>query len=349
MKKNEMNNFSILLQDWYEKNRRILPWREEATSYHVWLSEIMLQQTRVEAVKGYYSRFLEMFPSPLSLASADIDTVNKLWEGLGYYSRARNLLKAAIIIKEKYGGVVPSQKSDLLELPGVGEYTSNAIMAIAYHKPYVALDGNLIRIFARLCECSLKAKDPKIKEKASNFYRARLTIDPSVFNQALMDLGELVCLPHGTPRCSFCPFASICKAHQNKHELAYPVLEEKTKKKKVELTLFIVRYKDSILIQKRNDIGLLASLYEIPNVEGCLSPSEAEKYLIEKGFALISLTSLPKKKHVFTHLVWDMNAYLVMVNGYPNGSLFVNQDELRHSYSLPSAFTHYMGYFFEAD
>lgn len=348
MKKDEISDFSISLQDWYEKNRRILPWREDTTSYHVWLSEIMLQQTRVEVVKEYYRRFLEMFPNLLSLANADIDTVNKLWEGLGYYSRARNLLKAATIVKEKYDGIIPNQKDDLLKLPGIGEYTSNAIMAIAYHKPYVAIDGNLIRVFARLCECPIKDKDPKMKEAASYFYTNRLTIDPSVFNQALMDLGELVCLPHGAPRCSICPFSSVCKAHKNKRELAYPIIEKKAKKRKIELTLFIIRHEDSILIRKRNDRGLLASLYEIPNVEGLLSLKEAEQYLIDRGFALFSIASLPEKKHVFTHLAWNMNAYLVRVNGYPNGSLFVNEEELNRSYSLPSAFQHYADYFFKA-
>lgn len=342
-----MNDFSSLLLDWYNKNRRVLPWREEPTPYHVYLSEIMLQQTRVSAVIGYYKRFLDAFPTIESLADSSEDEVNKLWEGLGYYSRARNLRKAAMKIVSSYGGIFPQNKKELQMLPGVGDYTSSAIMAIAYDAPYVAVDGNLIRVYSRLMESPLESKSQEMKETARRFYLSRLSIAPSMFNQALMDLGELVCLPHGAPHCHICPFASICKARINHHEYRYPVTKEKPKKTSVDITLFLIRFENSILIRKRDNQGLFASMYELPSVERKLSKNEAEKELIREGFAIRSIESLPKKRHVFTHLVWNMEAYLVEVSSSLHGGLFVKKEELEERYSLPSAFRHYEANFFQ--
>lgn len=347
MKNDKLTDFSSILEGWYKNSRRILPWREEPSPYHVWLSEIMLQQTRVEAVKKYYSRFLAYYPNITALANGDLDFIYKLWEGLGYYSRARNLFKAAKIVQEQYGGELPKKKEILLSLPGIGEYTSNAIMAIAFHEPYVAIDGNLIRVFARLFESPFSSKEERIKQEAHAFYLSHLQIDPSVFNQALMDLGELVCSPNGTPHCEVCPFHSKCLAHKNKRELDFPFAPKKVLKKECDMTLFIVRYRDSLLIKKRPEGGLLSSLYEVPNATSHLTREEVEKLFVSKGFYLLSISSLPNRKHIFTHKVWNMRAYLVEISDFKGDYLFVNEEELERSFSLPSAFQHYAQYFFK--
>ena len=341
-----MDDFSSLLSIWYSKNRRILPWREDPTPYHVYLSEIMLQQTRVSAVIPYYNRFLNAFPTIESLAKASEDEVNKLWEGLGYYSRAKNLRKSAFEIMTTHGGIFPHTKRELEKLPGIGEYTSSAILSIAFEEPYIAVDGNLVRIYARLTESPLESDSVEMKDSARQFFFSRLSISPSVFNQALMDLGELVCLPNGTPRCVNCPFASFCKANLSSHQYRYPLVKEKRKKKAIDMTLFIIRLGDSVLIRKRADKGLFASMYELPNVNGSLTKKEAEKELIREGFVIQSIKMLGKKKHTFTHLIWHMQAYLVEISSSLHDGLFVKKEDLKGKYSLPSAFRHYEADFF---
>ena len=330
------------LSDWYQKNRRILPWREDPTPYHVWLSEIMLQQTRVEAVKGYYHRFLERFPDIASLASADEESVLKLWEGLGYYSRARNLHKAASEIVSRFGGEFPSSKEDLLSLPGIGEYSASAILSIAFQKKEVAVDGNLLRVYSRLEASSVPIQDPKAKKACHDYFLPHLGERPGDINQALMDLGELICLPNGSPHCEACPLQGICKAHAMHQETSFPVVGKKTEKTIIPLTVFLLRLDEKIILSKRPPKGLLASLYELPNVEGHLSIEEAKERLEGLGFQVESIQKSKDHKHVFTHRIWEMRAYSVRVLTIPKGYFVAELRELSSKFPLPSAFSRFL-------
>lgn len=341
-----MSDFSFALEKWYKENGRLLPWRNAPTPYQVWLSEVMLQQTRVEAVKGYYDRFLKRYPTLPSLASSLLDEVNKLWEGLGYYSRARNLRNGAQKVMSDFDGELPTTQKELLTIPGIGEYTSKAILAIAFHQKYVAVDGNLIRVYSRLEESPLEAKSLEIKEKVNTYFFHHMDIDPSLFNQALMDLGELVCLPKGTPLCKSCPLRSYCKASASNKAALYPLVSPKKEKKEISLTVFVVSYQNSILIQKRPNKGLLASLFELPNVEKVMDAADVTLYFSKLGHHVSSVRYLGEKIHVFTHLKWKMKGFYVEVEETLPNELFVNEAELNRSYSLPSAFRHFEKDFF---
>lgn len=334
-------DFEESLLSWYRRFGRLLPWRKkDASPYEVLLSETMLQQTQVSKVLGYYSRFIEKFSNLKSLSRANEEDVLKLWEGLGYYSRARNLLKAAKAIEENHGGVFPEDEEGLLSLPGIGAYTSQVILAIAFHKKAIAVDGNLLRVYSRLVECDEEDEGRK-KGMCSAFLSGHLLkSDPSDYNQALMDLGELVCLPHGTPLCSSCPLLPFCRAAKKGTAMDYPKKKAKTIRKEKDLTVFLVRHKGLFLIRKRSEKGLLASLYEFPNVEGLLSRQEAQGLLEKEGFHVSSLDDLGKGKHVFSHLVWNMTAYQAEADSIPDGKdlLFVTKEEIERQYSLPSAF-----------
>ena len=338
------NSFCEKLLAWYDENRRILPWRESPSPYGTWLSEIMLQQTRVEAGKAYYLRFMEALPTIEDLANAEEDLCLKLWEGLGYYSRVRNLHKAAKKLVEEYDGELPCDVKELTKLPGIGEYTASAIASMAFGKKEVAVDGNLLRVYSRLEEDSTNIKDPKAKEKCRAFFLKKMDERPGDFNQALMDLGELVCLPNGAPKCDACPLASFCKAHKAKKEQDYPVVEKAKTKKEEGRIVFLLQYQGKIAIRKRPDTGLLASLYEFPNVLGEKEESWAANYLKEKSFSFQSLTSIGEAKHVFSHLVWKMKGYRVELDALPkeNDLLFVTKEELLERYSIPSAFSYYL-------
>lgn len=328
------------LLEWYWANRRHMPWREDPTPYHVYLSEIMLQQTQVDTVIPYYLRFLDRFPTLSSLADADEEEVLKLWEGLGYYSRGRNLHRSAEKIKETFGGAIPMDKASLLSLSGIGEYTSKAIRSIAFHQKEIAVDGNLIRVFSRLEE-SQEDNLQKMKDACENYFLHELQKeDPSAFNQALMDLGETVCLPHATPLCDQCPLFKYCKAGKDHTALAYPPPKKAKAKKTVPLTVFLLTHDGRIAIRKRPDEGLLASLYEFENVPGELSQMEAKDYLSSRGFVVSSIEDLGKGRHVFSHLVWMMRGYRVELGEIPSPSdaLWVNKKEVLTKYPLPSAF-----------
>ena len=322
---------TLRLLAWYDANRRILPWREDPTPYHVWLSEIMLQQTRVEAVKKYYARFIERLPDIRALSEADEDTCSKLWEGLGYYSRVRNLRKAAIVIEREYGGVMPGTRKNLAKLPGIGAYTSAAIASIAFGEPVPAVDGNLQRIFAR------------------RIFQERIPDNrPGDYNQALMDLGAMICLPNGAPKCTDCPWEGDCLARREGREKALPVPKKKKEKRVEELTVLLVRTKDMVLIRKREETGLLAGLFEFPNETGHLTEQEAEALLLQEGLLPLSVRELPPARHVFTHLVWEMTGYEIWVREpregdpcLPEGEKFVSLPEAAAVCSIPSAFAVY--------
>ena len=328
------------LLDWYAANCRDLPWRVNKDPYRVWISEIMLQQTRVEAVKGYFIRFLARFPDVASLASTDEDEVFKYWEGLGYYSRARNLLKCAKVIVNEHDGIFPTTKEELLKLPGIGEYTAAAISSICYGEKQVAVDGNLYRVFARLTAREKTLLDPKERETCMRYFRKWMeNADAGIVNQALMDLGELVCLPGGAPHCLQCPFAIECKAHQKGKELLYPSKKPKKEKKSEPLIVFLIRFERKYVISKRPDSGLLASLYEFPNVKGT-SLSEAKRKLLSKGIDIKQTKFVGKAVHVFTHKKWDMAYYLAQATAVNLDSvLLASREELSSKYAIPSAFS----------
>ena len=263
-----MSQAQTLLQ-WYDEHKRDLPWRDDPSPYHVWLSEIMLQQTRVEAVRGYYARFLEALPTIRSLAEADEDVYLKLWEGLGYYSRVRNLHKAAGQIMREHGGKMPETSGELQKLAGIGPYTSAAIASICFGERIPALDGNLLRVFARLTGYEEDIKSGPAKKAAMQYYLETFPQErPGDYNQALMDLGAVICLPNGAPLCEACPWNGSCVAHARGRETELPVVPAKKKRPVEERTVFLIYYDQRLALRKRPEKGLLAGLYEYPNHGG---------------------------------------------------------------------------------
>lgn len=333
-----MSELSKALLDWYDVHHRVLPWRETKDPYRIWVSEIMLQQTRVETVKPYYLRWMEAFPNIKALAEAPEEAYLKLWEGLGYYSRVRNLAKGAKAIQEQYLGVMPETKKELLSIPGIGSYTASAILAIAFGEKEVAVDGNLIRIYARLTKSSIVPNDVSSKKACEDYLLQHIDEDRAGdFNQALMDLGELVCLPNGTPKCLQCPFARFCKAHLEGKETAYPLPKRKVEKRQEKRAIFCLIYQNKVLLFKRPNEGLLAGMYEYLNVQ---TDEKAKPEMILKNLNIPckSLTLLGKKKHIFTHLVWDMEAYVGYLEKAPNEGVLASREDILDRYTIPSAF-----------
>lgn len=320
-----------------------MPWREDATPYHVYLSEIMLQQTQVDTVRAYYERFIQRFPTLPELAKAEEEEVLKLWEGLGYYSRGRNLHQAAIEILQRYHGELPRSKEDLLALPGIGEYTSKAIRAIAFHEKEIAVDGNLMRVYARLVE----QKEPnleKMKGFCNDFFLTKLVKeDPSEFNQALMDLGEMVCLPKAEPRCDECPFVSFCQAHLHQTTTLYPPGKKSKAKRVEEWTLFLFSCQGKIALIKRPNEGLLASLYAFPSLPGKLGKEDLVAAFKNWGIEADNVLPLPEKEHVFSHLIWQMKAYRIPLEEMPKVPewIWVTPAKLTTDYPMPSAYAYY--------
>ena len=351
---------SAALLSWYDRNRRILPWREDPTPYHVWLSEIMLQQTRVEAVKKYYLRFTRVLPDIASLSAAPEDVLLKLWEGLGYYSRVRNLQKAAAVMMEKYGGQMPRTKAELLSLPGIGDYTASAIASIAFGECVPAVDGNLLRIFARMTEYGAGIRTETAKTAARRFFAPLMPQErPGDFNQALMDLGSSVCLPNAAPLCRECPWAEACLAHMHGTESAFPVPEVKKARKISRKTVFVIHYHDKIALRRRPAKGLLAGLYEFPNAEGLLDAEQAAAFVRSLGFEPLRIQPLPPAKHIFTHVEWRMQGMDVLVDETavlpgehgavsagegeekPSAVFMADIAQINEKYSIPSAFEVY--------
>ena len=346
-KRSEMTQESArVLLSWYDENKRSLPWREDPSPYHVWLSEIMLQQTRVEAVLGYYRRFLAALPDTGALAAAPEDQYLKLWEGLGYYSRVRNLHKAAVMIVEDFGGKMPETSEALRRLPGIGAYTAAAIASIAFGEPVPAVDGNLLRIFARLTLYDRTIKDESAKKAAEAFYRSFIPADrPGDFNQSLMDLGATLCLPNGEPLCGACPLSGQCLARREGRTGDIPVKTPKKERRVEEKTVFVIRRGKGVLIGKRPNKGLLAGLYEFPNAEGHLDMKEAARFVQSLGFEPVRLVPLPGARHVFSHVEWHMTGYDVLVDeaGDQSSGYFFAADaeSLEDTWSIPSAFAAY--------
>ena len=342
---------------WYDRYRRHLPWREDPTAYHVWVSEIMLQQTRVEAVRGYYARFMERFPDIRSLAESEEDECLKLWEGLGYYSRARNLRRAAGVIMDQYGGEMPRTAGELRKLPGIGPYTSAAIASIAFGERIPAVDGNLLRVFARLALYEKEIKTPAASKAAEDFFLQAMPQErPGDFNQALMDLGAGVCIPGGTPACQTdgeCPLRDYCGACRTGRCGDLPVMPVKKARRIEHRTVLVIRDDDNILLRRRPAKGLLAGLYEFPNEEGWMTEAEALDRAESYGCMPAGIRRLPDARHVFTHLEWHMRGYEIRSRAFSDtfpdntpvaghspetgGCFAAPLGDLRDKYAIPGA------------
>lgn len=331
------------LLSWYESHARVLPWREDPEPYRVWISEIMLQQTRVEAVKPYFERFMQKLPCVEALASVEDDHLMKLWEGLGYYNRARNLKKAAVMVMEQYGGAMPSDYGELLGLPGIGSYTAGAIASIAFGQAVPAVDGNVLRVISRV----LASRDDILKQSTKRWMEELLgEIMPSdrasQFNQGLIEIGAVVCVPNGEPRCAECPLASLCLARAQGLIGEIPVKTPAKKRRIEERTVCILEFGNQVAIRKRDENGLLASLYELPNALGHLAQEElAEAFCLEPE-TVAEITALPAAKHIFSHVEWRMVGYRILLNQRPpEAYLTVEKEELKEIYPLPNAFGRY--------
>ena len=341
------------LLEWYEKGHRCLPWREEPTGYNVWISEIMLQQTRVEAVKPYFGRFLENLPDIESLANCEEDRLLKLWEGLGYYNRARNLQKAAKQIMEDYGGKMPEDRETLLTLSGIGNYTAGAISSIAFGKKAAAVDGNVLRILSRLT----MDEDDILKETTkARVEKQLLEVMPQDragdFNQALMELGAVVCIPNGKPKCTQCPWENLCLAKKYGKEEEFPKKEAKKKRSIEKKTILIIQDEETYALHKRPGKGLLAGLYEFPTLEGHMSEKKVLSYLKELGLEILRIQKIEASKHIFSHKEWHMIAYQIKVDELAPKKeqlkreqwIYVEPKEAEDKYPLPSAFGAYAKY-----
>ncbi len=427
-----LNRIFEPLLAWFLENARVLPWRETPVwgdrrrsalprakedagmrpaspgdrAYRVWVSEIMLQQTRVEAVKPYYRRFMEALPDVLSLAECPGDRLLKLWEGLGYYSRVRNMQKAAGIVMERYGGRLPEDYEELLGLPGIGSYTAGAVASIAYGKMVPAVDGNVLRVVSRITgnrgdisrqpvkrRFEALLQDVMIRKCGGDTAAASCGAEPvseyedkplgsyfpgdepgfnlpGTFNQSLMELGAIVCLPGGAPDCGNCPVKSICYANETSCQMELPVKAPKKERRMEKRTVLVIRDSVHGAVRRRSERGLLAGLYELPNAEGWLSSGEALDVVKKWGFSPIRITSLPEAKHIFSHIEWRMIGYLILVEDvdrtpgnsaaegeteFPGNSeadrgtgsseiLFIEPSRTEREYPIPAAFAAYTKY-----
>lgn len=345
-----LNRIAPPLLAWYDENRRILPWREKPEPYRVWVSEIMLQQTRVEAVKPYFARFMEHLPDVESLAAAEEDELLKLWEGLGYYSRARNLKAAAQQIVEQHGGKMPSEYHDLIKLKGIGSYTAGAISSIAFGHPVPAVDGNVLRVIMRLLADDSDISEASVRKRVEEDLKPVMPKDrPGDFNQALMELGATVCLPNGAPKCAECPWKTFCRAGIEESWQQYPKKAVKKPRTVEYRTILVIRDGHRAVIRRRPNKGLLAGMYEFPSLLGKASLDEVKDWLSAQGVCAVRIEKLPESKHIFTHKEWHMTGYMVLVDGlepmHKDPSLmFVETQETEEKYPIPSAFSAYTGY-----
>ena len=341
------------LVEWFRENQRDLPWRKRMDAYRVWISEIMLQQTRVEAVKPYYERFLKELPDVKALAEVPEDRLLKLWEGLGYYNRARNLKEAACQIMEKYGGRFPETYEEIRGLKGIGNYTAGAVSSFVYGVRKPAVDGNVLRVVTRITadgsDIAKAGTRTKVEREVEEVIPAEAAGD---FNQSLIELGAIVCVPNGEPKCGICPVSGICLAHAQGRETEFPVKAKKKERRIEKRTILVFRDNEKTAVRKRPDTGLLAGLYEFPGTEGHLKQSEAVRYAKSLGLMPIRIKKLGSAKHIFSHVEWHMVGYEVMVDeleknmreqdAAPGEIVFAELRELKEHYPMPSAFEAYM-------
>ena len=333
----ELEYLPVPLLEWYREHARTLPWRSAPTAYRVWVSEIMLQQTRVAAVLDYYRRFLEAAPTVAELAALPEDRLMKLWQGLGYYSRARNLQKAARQIMEEFGGVFPNTYEAIRSLAGVGDYTAGAIASIAFRLPVPAVDGNVLRVAARVCGDDGDIAAPAMKRKVTAALAQVIPLDaPGDFNQSLMELGATVCLPNGAPLCERCPAAGFCRALQEGRTGDLPVKAAKKARRVEERTVYLIFCGDRVALRRRPGTGLLAGLWEYPN-EPAVGGGD---WPAQWGLAPLRLERAGTGKHIFTHIEWRMTALTLDVDTpkLPRGWVWADRLALRDQYAVPNAF-----------
>ena len=347
------------LVEWFRENQRDLPWRKRMDAYRVWISEIMLQQTRVEAVKPYYERFLKELPDVKALAEVPEDRLLKLWEGLGYYNRARNLKEAACQIMEKYGGRFPETYEEIRGLKGIGNYTAGAVSSFVYGVRKPAVDGNVLRVVTRITadwsDITKAGTRTKVEREVEEVIPAEAAGD---FNQSLIELGAIVCVPNGEPKCGICPVSGICLAHAQGRETEFPVKAKKKERRIEKRTILVFRDNEKAAVRKRPDTGLLAGLYEFPGTEGHLKQPEVVRYAKSLGLMPIRVKKLGSAKHIFSHVEWHMVGYEVIVDeleknmkdqegrkdqgAAPGEIIFAELRELKEHYPMPSAFEAYM-------
>ena len=365
------------LQNWFASNARVLPWRETPTAYKVWVSEIMLQQTRVEAVKPYFDRFIHELSDVKALAECPEDKLLKLWEGLGYYNRVRNMKIAAQQVMEEYGGVIPSDYEELRKLKGIGNYTAGAIASIAYGKAVPAVDGNVLRVITRVTaddsdimkESTRKSIEQRLFDIMNSVQDKKTGVIPSIFNQALMELGATVCVPNGAPHCDKCPWNGLCEAKRQNRIDEIPV-KTKAKQRKIEKkTVLIIKDGEQLALHKRPEKGLLAGLYELPNISEHQSEENILAYIRKQGYEPVRIQPLCDAKHIFSHVEWHMKGYVVFVASRElkreedvadilqaktveedrtqcdmQDWIFVDVEETKKNYAIPSAFSKYAEY-----
>lgn len=337
------------LLSWYDTHARILPWREDNHPYRVWVSEIMLQQTRVEAVKPFFERFIKALPDVQALADCPEDELLKLWEGLGYYNRVRNMQKAAKILVEEYGGSFPADYEKLLALPGIGHYTAGAIASIAFGISMPAVDGNVLRVLSRVKASYEDILKQSVKTKMEEEVQEIIPADRAGdFNQALIEIGAIVCVPNGKAKCEECPLAFCCKARQQGIVDELPKKKSKKERRIEEKTVLLLKEGTRVGIRKRPSKGLLAGLYELPNLEGHLAEEEVLYQLKDWGLSVLRILPLSEEKHIFSHVEWRMKAYAVSLEETEqmesHGLLFIEAKETEEKYPIPAAFSAYVKY-----
>lgn len=351
----DYSNIVDQLLDWFDNNKRELRWRSNPRPYFIWVSEIMLQQTRVEAVKDYFDRFIENLPDIAALADVNEDRLMKLWEGLGYYNRVRNLQKAARVVMSEFDGELPADYDALLKLPGIGSYTAGAISSIAFGIRVPAVDGNVLRVTKRVAGSFDDISKAKVKKELEQDLKAIMPTRAGDFNQALMELGAMVCIPNGRPLCEKCPISGHCCAFNQDIMLQIPVKPAKKPRRIEEKTILLMEHQSKYVIHQRERNGLLAGLWEYPNIVGNLSIEELEEMLSVLGIKKYDIELLGLHKHIFSHIEWHMLGYMVHIyemnpETYTIKSeeipewdkkenlIWADKQKLQQVYALPSAF-----------
>ena len=342
MEKKDLSAIAAPLLSWYDENKRDLPWRHTRDPYRVWVSEIMLQQTRVAAVLPYYGRWMEELPTVEALAAAPEERLMKLWQGLGYYSRARNLQKAARVIVDELGGAFPGTYEALLRLPGVGDYTAGAVASIAFGEAVPAVDGNVLRVVSRAAGIREDIGDAKVRRTFRSLLEGAMPKEePGKFNQALMELGATVCAPNGAPDCGRCPLSALCEANRLGVQTELPVRGRKAPRRVEEMTVYLLKRGDAVALRRRGAAGLLAGLWEFPHVPGALDEAAAGEALSAWGLAALDWEKKIPAKHIFTHVEWRMTGYLLTVRGDCPAFTWADREALE-ALAVPSAFARYL-------
>lgn len=343
-----IQHFSMPLLEWYDQNKREMIWRDHYDPYYVWLSEIMLQQTRIEAAKEYFVRFTSELPDIVKLAQVSEERLMKLWEGLGYYNRARNLKKAAEIVVRDYGGKLPADFDALLSLPGIGPYTAGAVASIAFGIKAPAVDGNVLRVVMRYLACEDDISKMSVRKRVEQMILDVMPERPGDFNQAVMELGEVICIPNGAPLCAQCPVRDTCRALAGGCPEKYPKRAEKKPRRKERRTVVVMEYRNGIAIRKRPEKGLLAGLYEFPSVDGWVSQKEIGERVRQWGIEDANVSFMGEAAHIFSHVEWHMKGFRVEiadgsgVQGVPEDVIFVTREQLERKYMIPVAFHTYL-------